>query len=105
MNRPSPRGGRRLRPDTARAARPEVAVPGSGGSATPASRRRWTFGHCWRTFGPRAFGRRRLGVWANAGVIWASQPVIGTRSRKARHGSAGRAWKEGGMRLMLLLIR
>ncbi len=63
MNRPSPRGGRRLRPDTARAARPEVAVPGSGGSATPASRRRWTFGHCWRTFGPRAFGRRRLGVW------------------------------------------
>jgi hypothetical protein len=92
MNRPSPRGGRRLRPDTARAARPEVAVPGSGGSAATASQPR--FGHRWRTFGPRAFGRRRLGVWANAGVTWASQPVIGTRSRKARHGSAGRAWKE-----------
>src|ERR1022692_1101253 len=42
------------------------------------------FGHRSRTFGARAFVRRRLDVWPNP-------PGIAARSRKARRGSAGRA--------------
>jgi hypothetical protein len=60
-------------------------------------------GHRCVTFGPRSFARRRRGVSARAAVTWASQAVIGSRSRKARHGSAGRAWKEGGVRCYLLM--
>src|ERR1022692_3520702 len=50
------------------------------------------FGHPSRTFGPRAFGRRRLDVWPNP-------PGIAATSRKARRGSAGRA---SGGRVLLL---
>ena len=42
-------------------------------------------------------------VSARAAVTWASQAVIGSRSRKARHGSAWLAWKEGGVRCYLLM--
>jgi hypothetical protein len=41
------------------------------------------FGHPSRTFGARAFGRRRLGVWAKAGS-GAKQAEIVARSRKPR---------------------
>src|ERR1019366_10360339 len=49
-------------------------------------------GHQCDTFGPRAFGRRPLGLWAHP-------PGIAATSGKARRGSAGRA---SGGRVMLL---
>src|ERR1019366_4978250 len=63
--------------------------------------RRGVLGLAWRAglaggllvrLGP---GRRNVGLWA------ATTGQLSRRSRKARHGSAGRAWKEGGRRPML----
>ncbi len=85
MNRPLPRGDFRHRrsdpggPYRSRAVpRPRGLV---GGVAAAASQPR--FGHPSRTFGPRAFGRRRLSVggqyreWGGSGAKWGSRSVIG----------------------------
>jgi len=56
-----------------------------GGVAAAASQPR--FGHWWRTFGSRAFGRPRVGVWAKAGN-GVTEAGIEARSRKARHRQA-----------------
>jgi hypothetical protein len=81
------------------------AVPGAGrlvgGVAAAASQRR--FGLSWRTFGRRAFGRRRLGVWAKALTV-AVQGGTGGHNEEARHRQdRGRASKKGSMGLMLLV--
>src|ERR1700691_5721800 len=84
MNRPLPARDRSHRsPDPGRPSRLASAVPRTGRLVrrTAAAASQPWFGHLSRTFGARAFVRRRLGVWAKAvtGCGWAG---IVARSKK-----------------------
>ena len=88
MNRTLPPGDRGHRsPDPGRASGPPGSLPGAlrlvGGTAAAASPIR--NGHRCATVGPRSFGARAVPA------------RVEESSRKARHGSAGRARKEGGV--------
>ena len=89
MNRSLPRGNRRGSPDPGRAS-------GSGGlvGGVAAAAMRTRNGHCCATSGPRSLARQRHGVLAKAAVTWAGETGIEARSRKTRHGSAGRARRQ-----------
>jgi hypothetical protein len=63
---------------------------------TPAAASWPRFHHPSRTFGPRSFVRRRLGVWANAGNGGKQARKLDARSRKARRGRSRAGGSEGG---------